>query len=63
MYIDQSFDGTNWDYTQTFAVTGGTGIGGQISIFAPMIQVRYTNGATLQGYLRIFVRVFGQKTG
>lgn len=62
-FIDQSFDGgAHWDYTQTFPVTAGTGIGGQVSIYAPLIQVRFTNtAASAQTYLRLFVRAFGVK--
>lgn len=61
--IAQSFDGQNWDYVQTVAVTAGTGVGGSISVIAPQVQISYQNGATNQGYLRLFVRTFGTKTG
>lgn len=65
LFIDQSFDGgAHWDWTQSFNVTiANTGIGGQVSVIAPIVQVRFTNtAASAQTYMRLFVRVFGQKT-
>lgn len=70
LFVDQSFDGINWDFTTTIAVTGGTGAlvtasgsSGGIPIIAPFVQVRYTNSTVGQAFLRIFVRSFGTKTG
>lgn len=69
LYVDQSFDynwqtGTgDWDYTATYAVTAGVGVKISESVIAPSMRIRYTNGATPQSYLRIFVRAFGVKTG
>jgi hypothetical protein len=60
--IEQSFDGTNWDYANTIAVTAGTGVKIEEDIIAPYARVRYTNGATNQGFLRIFLRAFGART-
>lgn len=60
--IDQSFDGTNWDVTNQVAVTGGTGSEISETLFAPFVQVRFTNtGASTQSYLRIFLRAVGQR--
>lgn len=54
-YIDQSFDGINWDTSQSFAI----GIGDnsfEENLIAPWIQIRYINGGTAQTYMRLFVR-------
>lgn len=64
--IDQSFDGQNWDVTNQINVTAATGAGQGIeinqSVFAPFVQIRYTNGGTNQTYLRLFVRAVGVRT-
>ena len=55
--IEQSADGTNWDYSTTVAVTGGTGAKFKEDIVAPFVRVRYINGATPQTVFRISARV------
>lgn len=44
LYIDQSPDGTNFDYTTTFATTGATTTAFAVEIVAPFIRVRWANG-------------------
>lgn len=71
LYIAQSFDGVNYDSSTSIAVAGGAqtatgiypGVGGQVSVYAPFVQVYYVNGASPQTVMRLFVRVFGTKTG
>lgn len=45
LHIEQSVDGTNWDLDTTFAATAGTGTSISVSIVAPFVRVRFTNGA------------------
>jgi hypothetical protein len=60
--IAQSFDGTNWDGPSTpIAVVGGTPQSFTIPIIGPFVQASYTNGATLQGYMRLFIRASGKR--
>lgn len=71
--VQQSFDyltsgGTvnpspSWDVTQSYTITANTPQTIDIDVVAPFLQVVYTNGATPQGHLRIFIRVFGVNRG
>ena len=54
-YVDQSFDGLDWDSTTSYTISVGNNSFEQ-SVFAPWIQVRYTNGAGDNSYLRLFIR-------
>jgi hypothetical protein len=67
LFIEQSWDGTNWDILQGapsgIAITANTTASGAITVLAPFLRVRYTNGATIQGFMRFFGRAFGTKTG
>lgn len=62
LHVDQSFDGINWDYSATYNVVAGTGTKINEDIIAPLVQVRYTNSATNQTYLRLFLRAFGSRS-
>ncbi len=59
LYIEQSPDGTNWDVSSAFSVTGGTGIGFSVEVVAPYARVRYTNGATAQSSFRLYAYTRG----
>lgn len=54
IFVEQSFDQINWDYSVSIAYTGGTGVGFSESIYAPNIRVRYVNGSTLQTAFRLY---------
>lgn len=54
LYIEQSFDGTNWDISSSVAISAGVGESFEISINAPYGRVRYVNGATAQTVFRLY---------
>jgi hypothetical protein len=58
MLVQQTFDGSNWDISQSFTVVGGTAQSFNVSVIAPVSQIVYTNGATPQGTFRLFARTF-----
>lgn len=60
LYVEQSFDGTNFDVSWSSAITASAGVGFNETLLAPIVQVRYVNGATAQGVLRLFARTFVQ---
>jgi hypothetical protein len=43
--VEQSVDGTNWDYIDTIAVTANTGVKVSIEIYAPYARIRFKNTA------------------
>lgn len=45
VYIDQSHDGTNWDFSTNAAVTAGTGKELVAKVYAQYVRLRYVNGA------------------
>lgn len=49
----------HWDVSQSFPITANTPTTVDVDVVAPIVQVVYTNGTTIQGHLRIFLRVFG----
>lgn len=55
LYINQSFDGTNWDVQSSITVDASTPTGFNISVVAPYAQVVYTNGGTAQTTFRLHV--------
>lgn len=72
----QSFDGVNWDGPVVFTDADNSGTAGvdylvvagtprafTFDVIAPYVQITYTNGGTAQGYMRLFVRSFGLKSG
>jgi 5-hydroxyisourate hydrolase-like protein (transthyretin family) len=52
--VQQSPDGTNWDVTSTFTVTGGTGQGFSVEVVAPYMRLDYVNGTTAQTTFRLY---------
>ncbi len=57
--VDQSGDGTNWDYTTTVAVSASTGVAESVELVASYVRIRYVNGATIQGTFRLFTLLRG----
>jgi hypothetical protein len=57
LYIDQSQDGTNWDYYSDFAVTASTGLAFSAEVVAPYCRMRVVNSAgAAQTALRSYAR-------
>ena len=56
LYIEQSFDGTNWDKSTSISVSASAGQGFTEAIIAPIARVRYVNGGTNQGTFRLYAR-------
>jgi len=56
LYIQQSFDGTNWDVQSTFSVSANTGQGFSVEVVAPYVRVYYVNGATAQTVFRLYTQ-------
>jgi len=54
LYVEQSADSSNWDFISSFTVTGGTGIGFEVTLIAQYCRMRYVNGATPQTYFRLY---------
>jgi hypothetical protein len=51
--IQQSIDGTNWDYESKFTLTGGSGLAFSVELVAAYVRIRYENGATAQTEFRL----------
>lgn len=72
LYLDQSFDNVNFDYTTTVGpLTASTGqiiqdatMGGDggIPVIGTFVRVRYTNGTTAGANLRVFIRTIGSRS-
>lgn len=57
LYIDQSQDNTNWDYSSSFAITASIGLAFSVEVIAPYARMRVVNTAgAAQSTLRSFVR-------
>jgi len=56
LYIDESMDGTHWDYTEHIPYTGGSGKVGTVKIHSRYVRVFYVNGSTAQSEFRLSVR-------
>lgn len=56
LYIDQSSDGTNWDTSNSQAISAG--IGGRLiaATAHPWCRLRYVNGAGVQGVFRCYLK-------
>lgn len=52
--IDQSSDGTNWDYSTSVTVTASTKTNFSVEVVAPYARLRYVNGATIQTVFRLY---------
>jgi hypothetical protein len=55
IYVEQSGDGLSWDVTDSFSVTGGSGLGFTVEKIAEHARVRYVNGAADQAVFRLYV--------
>ena len=55
LYINQSYDGTNWDVQSSITVSASTPTGFNIAVVAPYQQMVYTNGSTAQTVFRLNV--------
>lgn len=56
LYIDQGFDGVNWDATTTYNVLGGTTVTISNPIIATQVRLRYVNGINNQLFMRLYAR-------
>ena len=55
LHIDQSADGTNWDYVTTVAITGGTVAAFSVEVIAEWVRIRFTNsGGSTQTTMRLY---------
>jgi len=52
IYIDQSHDGTNWDYVESQPLTGGAGAKLSSRVVARYVRIRYLNGVAAQTTFR-----------
>lgn len=41
LFVDQSTDGANWDYTDTLAIAAGVGKAFSYEVYGPYYRVRY----------------------
>ena len=55
LYVNQSYDGKNWDVQSTVTVSASTPTGFNIAVVAPYQQIVYTNGSTAQSTFRLNV--------
>jgi hypothetical protein len=53
--IDQSPDNVNWDVSDCFAVSAGSGLGFSVEKIVQHARVRYVNGATAQTVFRLYI--------
>lgn len=57
LYVDQSQDNTNWDYSSSFPVTASTGLAFSVEVIAPYCRLRVVNSAgAAQTVLRAYMR-------
>lgn len=54
LYVDQSSDGTNYDYTSTYVVAAGVGTAFSTEVIAPFGRLRYINGVAGQATFRLY---------
>lgn len=51
--VQQSTDGTNWDFSDDFSIAASSGKNFSINPHAQYLRVVYTNGVTIQGVFRL----------
>lgn len=57
IYIEQSADGTNWDISTGYDVTGDDGKGFSEPLFLPLVRIRFhNNGGADQDEFRLSAR-------
>ena len=61
LHVDQSNEGSTTHFTESFAVTSGSGGSAAFlrRIFGAYVRLRYVNGATVQGSFSIFGLAIG----
>jgi len=57
LYVEQSWDNENWDYSDSWSVTGGTPLAVKVQIVARYVRIRYVNGGTDQSVFRLGRRI------
>jgi hypothetical protein len=55
LYIDQSYDNSNWDYSSNFAIAANKGLGYSVETIAPYARLRIVNGPAAQTILRAYM--------
>jgi hypothetical protein len=64
LLVQQTFDGINWDISQSFAVVASTAQSGVVPVIAPSSQIVFTNtGGSTQTVMRLFARTFATGRG
>lgn len=56
LYIEQSHDGTHWDFSSSNSISASTGEAISEVVVAPYFRARYVNGATPQTAFRLTVK-------
>jgi hypothetical protein len=57
LYIEQSFDGTNWDISTSYNITANNGEGFSEELVAPYARIRFNNNSgSNQGAFRLFAK-------
>lgn len=59
IYIDQSANGVDTDYTSSWSVTGGTALSFEVSVLLPYAKIRIRNNGADQTSMRAYL--FGRK--
>lgn len=54
LYVEQSGDGTDFDVSSSYSITGGTGEGFEIPLVAQHFRIRFANEGAKQSAFRIF---------
>jgi hypothetical protein len=53
LMIEQSSDGLNWDFVQSFTITGSVNFNQTVAVVAAYFRIMYTNGTSPQGFFRL----------
>jgi hypothetical protein len=53
LHIEQSANGTNWDFDTEVVIVASVGKGFSVPVYAPYVRLRYVNGATAQTAFRL----------
>ena len=56
LHVEQSGDGTNWDWDDTVTVVVSTGVKFSFELSGPYVRLRYVNGAAAQTVFRLAAR-------
>jgi len=57
LYVEQSPNGSNWDVSESVAVSAGVGAKFTYEIVCPYARIRYVNGATGQTTFRLYAHL------